>query len=305
MIRVSTLTKNYGQNRALNNVSFEINKGEVVGLLGPNGAGKTTALNIITGVLYPDQGEVFIDDHKRTQSSVQLSKKIGYLSEDNPQYPNLLVSESLELTAELKNLDPTKYQARLAEVMKVTGLSEIFHQTIENLSKGLRQRVGLAQALLTDPEVLILDEPTDGLDANQRQEIRNLIKDLGREHTVLLSTHIMQEVEAVCERVIILNRGQVVADGTVTDITKAQDGWVEIEFNLVGDDPVYLLEQIKEAADKISNETGLYIARLEADREKSFYQKLNEVTSGKTYVTHLNKRQISLEDVFRKLTKET
>ncbi len=210
------ITKLFGRQKALDDVSFSIIKGELVGFLGPNGAGKSTMMKIITGFLPPDGGEVVVNSQIVESKNLEIRRNIGYLPEHNPLYTDLYVKEFLEITAgfyKLKNI-----KKRVAEMVELTGLGDEQHKKIRALSKGYRQRVGLAQALIHDPSVLILDEPTTGLDPNQLEEIRNLIRQISREKTVILSSHIMQEVEAVCNRVIIINKGKIVADGGINEI---------------------------------------------------------------------------------------
>jgi ABC-2 type transport system ATP-binding protein len=210
------ITKLFGKQKVLDEISFSINKGELVGFLGPNGAGKSTMMKIITGFMPSDSGEVFVNGQKIVSKNLEIRKNIGYLPEHNPLYTDLYVKEFLEITGgfyKLKNI-----KKRVAEMVELTGLGDEQHKKIRALSKGYRQRVGLAQALIHDPSVLILDEPTTGLDPNQLEEIRNLIREISREKTVMLSSHIMQEVEAVCNRVIIINKGKIVADGGINEI---------------------------------------------------------------------------------------
>ncbi|MDO8951503.1 MAG: ATP-binding cassette domain-containing protein, partial [Draconibacterium sp.] len=199
------ITKLFGKQKALNEVSFSINKGELVGFLGPNGAGKSTMMKIITGFMPADSGEVVVNGQKIESKNLEIRKNIGYLPEHNPLYTDLYVKEFLEITAGFYKLKNKKH--RVDEMVELTGLGDEQHKKIRALSKGYRQRVGLAQALIHDPSVLILDEPTTGLDPNQLEEIRNLIREISREKTVMLSSHIMQEVEAVCNRIIIINKG--------------------------------------------------------------------------------------------------
>lgn len=210
------ITKLFGKQKALDEVSFSINIGELVGFLGPNGAGKSTMMKIITGFMPADSGEVVVNGQKIESKNLEIRKNIGYLPEHNPLYTDLYVKEFLEITAGFYKLKNSKQ--RIAEMVDLTGLGDEQHKKIRALSKGYRQRVGLAQALIHDPSVLILDEPTTGLDPNQLEEIRHLIREISREKTVMLSSHIMQEVEAVCNRVIIINKGKIVADGGINEI---------------------------------------------------------------------------------------
>ena len=210
-INLKNITKKYGPQLALDDVSFEVNKGEILGFIGPNGAGKSTTMKIITGYIPPTEGEVYINGMDAVEHSLETRKIIGYLPEANPLYTDMYVKEYLRYIAGIYGLR-RKAGKLVAGIIERTGLGIESHKKIGALSKGFRQRVGLAQALIHDPEILILDEPTSGLDPNQIVEIRNLISELGKEKTVMLSTHIMQEVEAICDRAIIINRGRIVAD---------------------------------------------------------------------------------------------
>lgn len=214
-IRVEQLTKKYGTQEALKGISFEAKKGRILGFLGPNGAGKSTAMKIIAGSLVADSGQVSINGQPVSPADASVRQRIGYLPENNPLYPDLYVREALRFFASLHRI-PTPAD-RINDVIALTGLEPEQHKKIGQLSKGYRQRVGLAQAMLHDPDILILDEPTSGLDPNQLQGIRSLIKELGQTKTVLLSTHIMQEVEAVCEDVVIIHQGVIIADFSLTE----------------------------------------------------------------------------------------
>ena len=212
-IHVSHLSKVFGHQKAVDDISFEVAKGEILGFLGPNGAGKTTTMRMITGYLAPDEGEILVDNQPVREETTSIRAKIGYLPENNPLYLDMYVREYLRYVARIYKMhDATD---RIEEVLALTGLLSESHKLISSLSKGYRQRVGLAQAILHDPEVLILDEATSGLDPNQLIEIRALIRKLGKEKTILLSTHIMQEVQALCDRVVIINKGKIVADGNI------------------------------------------------------------------------------------------
>ena len=228
-IKVKKLSKVYGTQKALTEVSFEINKGEIVGFLGPNGAGKSTLMKILTGYIPPTNGDAKICNLDINENSIETRSRIGYLPEHNPLYLDMYVKEYLEFVADIYEVNH-KY---IDEMIKKTGLIKEQHKLIGSLSKGYRQRVGLAQALIHNPEVLILDEPTTGLDPNQLVEIRSLIKEVGREKTVLLSTHIMQEVEAICDRVIIINKGQIVANKTIVELQKSKGNrkLITVEFD--------------------------------------------------------------------------
>ncbi|HUH34937.1 MAG TPA: ATP-binding cassette domain-containing protein [Moheibacter sp.] len=212
-IVIQNLSKKYGQQLALNQVSFSIEKGEVVGLLGPNGAGKSTLMKSISGAILPDSGEILVDDFSVLHQAIQTKKRIGFLPENNPLYHEMYVREYLNFVADLRQVNKNE----IDKIIEKVGLLPESHKKIGQLSKGYKQRVGLAQAILSNPEILILDEPTNGLDPNQILEIRELIREIGQSKTVILSTHIMQEVEALCSRVILLNKGSIVADSPIEE----------------------------------------------------------------------------------------
>jgi ABC-2 type transport system ATP-binding protein len=229
-IEVKNITKYYGTQKALDNISFTVKKGEIVGFLGPNGAGKSTLMKILTTYIQPSEGEAFVNNFNIKTEALNVQKSVGYLPEHNPLYLEMYVKEYLEFNASIYKIATKK--ATFEEVIQKTGLTAEQHKKIGQLSKGYRQRVGLAAALLHNPEVLILDEPTTGLDPNQLAEIRNLIKNLGKNKTIFLSTHIMQEVEAICNRVIIINKGKIVADNSLADIQNNHQQVLEVEFDI-------------------------------------------------------------------------
>lgn len=226
-ISVKNISKSFGPQKALDNVSFEIQKGEIVGFLGPNGAGKSTLMKILTTYHTADEGQANVNEHDVVSESMKVKKSIGYLPEHNPLYLDMYVREYLAFSADVYRAP----KARIAKVIEQTGLTPEAHKKIGQLSKGYRQRTGLAAALLHDPDVLILDEPTTGLDPNQLLEIRKLIRDIGKEKTILLSTHIMKEVEAVCDRVLVINKGILVADKKLADLQGGQEQIIEVEFD--------------------------------------------------------------------------
>ena len=226
-IEVKNITKLYGAQKALNNVSFSIEKGEIVGFLGPNGAGKSTMMKIITGYINASEGEVFVNNFDVSTHKLELQKSIGYLPENNPLYLDMYVREYLQFNASVHKISKDEIENIIVKV----GLSPEAHKKINQLSKGYRQRVGLAAALLHNPEVLILDEPTTGMDPNQLAEIRSLIKEVGKDKTVLFSTHILQEVEAVCDRVILIHNGEIIADKNLKELTGNQEQVIEVEFD--------------------------------------------------------------------------
>ncbi len=298
-VETRNITKLFGKQKALSNVSFQINKGELVGFLGPNGAGKSTMMKIITGYLPFDSGEVFIHNQKFSSDNLEIRKNIGYLPEQNPLYTDLYVKEFLEITAGFYKLKNKKQ--RVVEMVELIGLGDEQHKKIRALSKGYRQRVGLAQALIHDPSILILDEPTTGLDPNQLEEIRNLILEISKEKTVMLSSHIMQEVEAVCNRVIIINKGQIVADGGVAEIKRGsikRSQIVAAEFNSpVKQNQLLSIEGVKNATLKDS------LWEIESENKRDIRPAIFEfAVENKLTLLTLTEKQQNLENVFHQLT---
>ncbi len=297
-IIVKNLTKIYGTQRAIDNISFEVKKGEIAGFIGPNGAGKSTTMKIITGYIPPTYGKAFVNNMDIFKHSLEIRRQIGYLPENNPLYTDMYVKEFLNFVAGIYKIKNRKQ--RIAEIIELTGLEREQNKKIGQLSKGYKQRVGLAQALIHNPSVLILDEPTSGLDPNQIIEIRNLIKRLGSEKTVLLSTHIMQEVEAICDRIIIINKGKIVANEKSENINKTtEDNFVFlIEFDSKIDKA-----QLMEISPQITNikairETKFIIVSNQDIRKQIF----EFAVKNKTAVLSLQKQEKSLEEIFRELT---
>ncbi|MDA8410447.1 MAG: ATP-binding cassette domain-containing protein [Treponema sp.] len=234
MIEAKELRKSYNRVEAVKGVSFSVERGQVVGLLGPNGAGKTTIMKILTGYHFPSEGSALIDGIDVTEDPVAIKRKIGYLPESAPLYPDQSPAEYLDFVADARGLDGSERKAAIDRAVAACSLGPVINKQVEELSKGYRQRLGLAQAILHDPDILILDEPTTGLDPNQILEIRSLIRELGKEKTVILSTHILQEVEAVCSKVLILNEGRIAAQGTAEEIGEALKGESRVAFRLRG-----------------------------------------------------------------------
>src|SRR5436190_9007460 len=241
MIEVEGLTKNYGAFRAVDKVTFNVRKGEVLGFLGPNGAGKSTTMKMLTCYLAPTEGSAKVAGFDIFDQSIEVRRRIGYLPEDTPIYRDMTVLEYLQFAADLRQMDPAKTPGRIKEIGGRCGLAEVAGKLVGELSKGFRQRLGLAQAMLHDPDILILDEPTSGLDPNQIVEIRSLIKEMGKEKTVILSTHILPEVQATCSRILIINGGRLVADGTPDELRAREKGSryrVVVESNGVAQDAI-------------------------------------------------------------------
>jgi len=221
MIKVENLTKHYGEIRAVDGIGFEINKGEILGLLGPNGAGKTTFMRILTCYLNPSAGTIQVKDFNIKDHPLEIKQLMGYLPENAPLYPDMLVYDYLRYVADIRGLDREAKRQRIDQLAATCSIKEVMHQAIGELSKGYKQRVGLAQAMMGDPEILVLDEPTSGLDPNQIIEIRTIIKKIGKEKTIILSTHILSEAEATCDRVVIINKGKIVADSSIEDLKQS------------------------------------------------------------------------------------
>lgn len=297
-IKVENVSKFYKTQKALNEISFEICKGEIVGFLGPNGAGKSTMMKILTGFIPQTQGSVQICGLDVCEENLKAKSKIGYLPEHNPLYLDMYVREYLNFIVNLYKAD----SCRIDDMIQKTGLKNEQHKLISSLSKGYRQRVGLAQALLNNPEVLILDEPTTGLDPNQLVEIRNLIKEIGADKTVLLSTHIMQEVEAICDRVIIINKGVIVANKTIEELRKSKDGKniITISFNeKVFKNELKVIKNVEEV-----DEIGTNEFKITSDVCHDLRKQLFEfAVAKKLTVLQMNMEENKLEDIFHKLTK--
>ena len=224
MIKLENLTKYYGENMAVANISFEIAPGQIIGFLGPNGAGKSTTMRMLTGYLMPTSGKASVLDYDIVENTLEVKQLIGYLPETNPVYEEMTIPEYLRFVAEIRNYNPAQIDTRIKEVVELCALKDMLHKNIGELSRGYKQRVGFASAIFHDPKVLILDEPTSGLDPNQAREVRELIKELKKEKTVILSTHILSEVTAICDRIIIINKGIIAADGTPAELLAGSQG---------------------------------------------------------------------------------
>jgi ABC-2 type transport system ATP-binding protein len=296
-INVTNITKEYGNQKALDNVSFDIAKGEIVGFLGPNGAGKSTMMKILTTFIKATEGMASVNGHTVSKEALKVQKSIGYLPEHNPLYVEMYVREYLEFNAEIYKVPRTEVE----KMINKTGLSSEANKRIGELSKGFRQRVGLASALLHDPEVLILDEPTTGLDPNQLIEIRALIKNAGESKTVLLSTHIMQEVEAICDRVIIINKGKIVLDKKLIDLKKNAQQIVEVEFDYRVEEVA--LKQI-ERVEKIENTSG-FVYQIYFNSEKDMRSRVFDYAHDNGLkILQLSQKNTTLEKLFIELTSE-
>ena len=311
MIQVEKLTKNYARNCAVDEISFEVPSGEVLGFLGPNGAGKSTTMKMLTCYLAPTSGKATVGGHDVISESIAVREMVGYLPEDTPLYQDLTTLEFLEFTGALRQLDSTTMKRRLREVSGVCGLYEVLGQPVGELSKGFRQRVGLAQAMIHDPPILILDEPTSGLDPNQIVEIRELIKEIGKKKTVVLSTHILPEVQATCGRVIIIHDGKLVADGSPDELAHQDAG---NSYRLLVDAGDATIETVRdklgavEGVGKVAEAEGEEVAlgwQITGLPDRDLRRDLFTCARDNDWVLlELLRTTASLEDVFRKLTKE-
>ncbi|HUL45120.1 MAG TPA: ATP-binding cassette domain-containing protein [Bacteroidota bacterium] len=313
-ISVRNLSKAYGDAKAVDDISFEVHSGEILGFLGPNGAGKTTSMRVITCYLSPTAGTVKVEGRDVHTESLEVRKLVGYLPEQNPLYLDMNVLDYLEYAAQLQGLAPSRIPYRLREMVEVCGLGEMKHKDIGQLSKGYRQRVGLAAALIHDPRVLILDEPTSGLDPNQIVEIRSLIQNIGRQKTVVLSTHILPEVQATCTRVIIINRGKIVADGPIADLQRNLHGGEKILLEVEipdGQSFESIAVQVKsipavESVSLISETNRLKRFTVDSMQSRDIRRELFLLCVQKGWgLMELHREQTSLEDIFRELTSDS
>lgn len=309
MIEVKKISKSFGSTKALDEISFSVKKGEILGFLGPNGAGKTTALKIITSFTAQDKGEVKIDNLDTINDSLKTRERIGYLPENVPLYEDMTVYEYLKFVASIRGIEKNEIDGRINEIAESCGLVGMLKKPIEELSKGYRQRVGLAQAIIHNSEVLILDEPTTGLDPNQIVEIRDLIKKIGKERTVIFSTHILSEVSAVCDRIIIINKGKIVGEGTPEELTSKAESEEIFNIKIKGDKDKVLnqLEKIEGVERvKVGDEEGgdVYAYEVVSGKGESVREKISGLIISQGWnILEFNKKQASLEDIFRKLTK--
>jgi ABC-2 type transport system ATP-binding protein len=307
MIQIKSLTKKYGELKAVDDVTFDVRTGEILGFLGPNGAGKTTTVRVITCYLLPTSGTVEVDGMSVLEQSLEIRKKIGYLPENAPLYSEMNVLDYLHFIMGVRGIAKGRWNQIGKEITEICGLGPVIHRNIGELSKGFKQRVGLAQAMVHDPDILILDEPTSGLDPNQIAEIRSLIKELGKEKTVILCTHILPEVEATCGRVLIINEGKIVADGSPTELQSSFQGKEQIYLELrAPEDAATKLENLEnvEKVEQIeSNGDDLKRFNLECTKGVDLREKLFRLAVENNWVLlEMRQEQASLEDIFRQLT---
>ncbi len=297
-ISVSNISKSYNDQKALNTISFDVKQGEIVGFLGPNGAGKSTMMKILTTYIDPSEGNASVNGFDTNDQPIEVKKSVGYLPEHNPLYLEMYVREYLLFNAQVYNVS----KSRIEEVIELTGLTPEANKKIEQLSKGYRQRVGLACALLHDPQVLILDEPTTGLDPNQLVEIRELIKSIGKEKTVFLSTHIMQEVEAMCDRVIIINNGNIVADKNLDSLIDKNEQIIEVEFDYRVEEVFLLkLSNVKD----VKNIHG-FVYQITFDTDIDMRSSVFDFAhDNELKILQLSRKNKNLESLFRELTQSS
>jgi ABC-2 type transport system ATP-binding protein len=311
MIQVDNLTKYYSDLCAVDQISLNIKKGEILGLLGPNGAGKTTTLRMLTGFLQPTTGSIHVKDFSIDEQPLEIKKILGYLPESAPLYHDMLVYDYLNYVADIREIDKDDKLNRIRQLADLCGINEVMHQPISELSKGYKQRVGLAHAMMNDPEILILDEPTSGLDPNQIVEIRQIIKQIGKEKTIILSTHILSEAEATCDRVVIINRGKIVADGSTASLKEAAGNkkfihlcmqnadFKSVDTALSSIEGITEIKRIEEADDYLDVQIDCLSS---LDLRAAIYQKIKQTD---WVVLDFHQQSQTLETIFRELTMES
>ena len=309
MIKVENLSKYYGEVKAVKSINFELNDGEVVGFLGANGAGKSTTLKVMTGYLTATSGNVYVNDLDIQEDTLEIQKQIGYLPELNPLYGEMRVYDLLEFTAKIRNITGKAFKNALSRVVEQCGLQGVIHRMVSECSKGYKQRIGLACAMIHDPKILILDEPVTGLDPNQIVEIRNLIKNLGTEKLVLMSSHILQEIQATVNRIIIIHKGEIVADGTNEELMSGFMGNTKLtlEIKNAQDESVKALTEKIPTLSLIDSKTrnGNQLLHLEYPKDKDPREELFQYAiDSKWVVTEMSPHSIDLESIFRTLTME-
>ena len=309
MIRVDSLVKYYGDFQALKGIDIQIQDGEIVGFLGANGAGKSTTLKIMTGFLSPTSGSVFLDDMNIQEHSLEMRRQIGYLPELNPLYGEMKVFDYLEFTSQIRKMDANAFTQSLGRVVDQCGLGSVIHRPISECSKGYKQRVGLAAAILHDPKVLILDEPVSGLDPNQIVDIRNLIKELGKEKMVIMSSHILQEIAATVDRIVIINQGQIVANGTSQELMSSMRGRTQLnmEVKYASEESIGTLNEKVAGIELMSSDAteGQHNLSIEYERGTDPREEIfNYAKDNGWTVLEMSQTRVQLEDVFRTLTAE-
>ncbi len=308
MIEIKNLTKYYGDFLAVNNVDFSINKGEILGLLGPNGAGKTTIIRILTCFFPPSSGDITVNGDSVQSNSEKIKKIIGYLPESAPLYNDMIVFDYLNYIADLRGIEKESRQKRIAELTELCGLTEKIHSNINELSKGYRQRVGLAHAMMDNPEILVLDEPTSGLDPNQIVEIRKIIKTIGKEKTVIFSSHILQEIEATCDKVVIIDNGSIVANGTTADLKKKSARKKILIVDLENVTPDVLKKEFDNnssdySVKEISQNGKITTISLASEKNRDIRKDIYKIIKSKNWeLLTFKQDEMSLESIFQELT---
>lgn len=311
MIQVNNLTKYYSDLCAVDQISLDIQQREILGLLGPNGAGKTTTLRMLTGFLQPSSGSIHVKDYSIDEHPLEIKKILGYLPESAPLYHDMLVYDYLNYVADIRGIDKDQKVKRIRKLADLCGINEVMHQPIDELSKGYKQRVGLAHAMMNDPEILILDEPTSGLDPNQIVEIRQIIKQIGKEKTIILSTHILSEAEATCDRVVIINRGKIVADGSTQSLkesgvdkknihlTLQNASFKSVETVLSAIDGITDVKRVEESDHQLDVRLG---CRSSIDPRAAIYENIKQTD---WVLLDFHQTTQTLETIFRELTRES
>jgi ABC-2 type transport system ATP-binding protein len=309
LLTLNEVSKSFGPVTAVDQASFSVDRGQVVGFLGPNGAGKSTTMRMITQLFEPDSGDILFDGDPLSEVAREAKRRIGYLPENNPLYGDMLTSEYLDFIADLREIDPDTRAAAIDDAIAATGIAEVYYRPVGELSKGYKQRVGLAQAILHRPDLLILDEPTEGLDPNQRVEIRRLIADLGKDHTVVLSTHVLPEVQHTCTRLLIINEGRIAADGPVDELVAQASGAVGILAEVVGSgvaDAVRGMAGVRQVEASADEQTGHTILNITADGSSDVRPAIFDLAKTRDWTLYeLHQETRSLEDLFRELTSGT
>ena len=311
MIQVKNLTKYYSNLCAVDQISLNIQQGEILGLLGPNGAGKTTTLRMLTGFLQPTAGNIQVKDYSIDEHPLEIKKILGYLPESAPLYHDMLVHDYLNYVADIRGIDKDRKMKRIRKLADLCGINEVMHQPIDVLSKGYKQRVGLAHAMMNDPEILVLDEPTSGLDPNQIVEIRQIIKQIGKEKTIILSTHILSEAEATCDRVVIINRGKIVADGSTESLKESavdkknihislqNASFISVESALSAIDGIAGVTRVEEADGQLDVRLS---CQSSIDPRAEIYERIKQTD---WVLLEFHQKTQTLETIFRELTRES
>ncbi len=309
LLTLNDVSKSFGPVTAVDGASFSVDRGQVVGFLGPNGAGKSTTMRMINQLFEPDAGDILFDGEPLAEVARDAKRRIGYLPENNPLYGDMLTSEYLNFIADLRDIHGVDRAQAIDSAVDSTGIAEVYYRQVGELSKGYKQRVGLAQAILHRPDLLILDEPTEGLDPNQRIEIRHLIGDLGKDHTVILSTHVLPEVQHTCTRLLIINEGKIAADGPVDELVAQASGAVRIAVEVVGTgvvDVVRGVQGVRQVDETADERTGRLLLNVTADSSSDVRPAIFDLAKSNNWTLYeLHQETRSLEDLFRELTAGT